>query len=384
LVAPRHVWREKMLKAFFKMSRSISTCRNRARNCETSRSVAPSRDGARHLKGFHCGLPAMEARKKSLEHFLPPDVTRRYQVVETTTATGYSVAEVCRAVRVSRSGFYAWQQRLASGELPAAVELTAKVEAVSWRHSRRYGSRRIRAELKAEGVAIGRRRVQRVMRERKLRAIQPKSYVPRTTDSRHAQRASPNLLHAAQMPQAPKRVLVGDITYLPLGTGSWAYLATWQDLYSRIIAGWAVAETMTEALIITALKKAIARRPLASGCIVHSDRGGQYVGSEFRRLLASHDLCQSMSRKAEMYDNAFAESLFSRYKAEVLEGGVFRDVVEARMETFNYIEGYYNRVRRHSSLGYLSPAGYEQAFYEKAKQSTINDNEPSMMKGQLN
>lgn len=307
----------------------------------------------------------------------------RYQVVE-TTATEYPVDAVCRAVRVSRSGYYAWQHSSAVGELPASVELTAKVEAVFWRHSRRYGSRRVVAELKAEGTVIGRRRVRRVMRERNLRAIQPKSYVPRTTDSRHGKRASPNLLHGALMPPEPNRILVGDITYLPLLGGSWAYLATWQDLYSRMIVGWAVAETMTEALIITAMKKAIARRALAKGCVVHSDRGGQYVGSEFRRLLSSHDLCQSMSRKAETYDNAFAESLFSRYKAEVLEGGAFRDVVEARLESFNYIEGYYNRVRRHSSLGYLSPAEYEQAFYEKAKTSTTNDNEPSRTKGQLN
>ncbi len=307
----------------------------------------------------------------------------RYQAVE-TTATKYPVAAVCRAVRVSRSGFYAWQHRLARYEIPCAVELAAKVEAVFWRHSRRYGSRRIVAELTAQGTAVGRRQVRRMMRERDLRAIQPKSFVPRTTDSRHGLRASPNRLPGALMPQEPNRVLVGDITYLPLVGGSWAYLATWQDLYSRIIVGWAVAETMTEELIITAMKKAIERRALVSGCIVHSDRGGQYVGGEFRRLLLSHNLCQSMSRKAETYDNAFAESLFSRYKAEVLEGGAFRDVVEARLETFNYIEGYYNRVRRHSSLGYQSPAEYEEAFYEKAKQPTISGNEPSMTKGQLN
>ena len=293
----------------------------------------------------------------------------RYQAVK-LTATGYPVDAVCRAVRVSRSGYYAWQQSLAVGELPAAIELRAKVEVVFWRHSRRYGSRRIVAELKAEGDGVGRRHVRRLMRERNLRAIQPKSFVPRTTDSRHGLRASPNLLHGAGMPEEPNRVLVGDITYLPLLNGSWAYLATWQDLFSRMIVGWAVAETMTEELIITAMRKAIARRALASGCIVHSDRGGQYVGGEFRRLLSSHDLRQSMSRKAETYDNAFAESLFSRYKAEVLEGGAFRDAVEARLESFAYIEGYYNRVRRHSSLGYQSPAEYEQAFYEKAKPST--------------
>ncbi len=139
----------------------------------------------------------------------------RYQVVK-RTATEYPVDAVCRVVRVSRSGFYAWQQRMVSGELPASVELTAKVEAIFWRHSRRYGSRRVEAEPKAEGTAVGRRLVRRVMRERNLRAIQPKSYVPRTTDSRHGKRASPNLLDGALLPHEPNRVLVGDITHLPL------------------------------------------------------------------------------------------------------------------------------------------------------------------------
>lgn len=299
-------------------------------------------------------------------------MTKRLAAV-TQTAIEYPVGAVCDALKVSRSGYYAWHARQTRDATCAASELVAQVEAVFWRHSRRYGSRRITAELRAMGIRVGRRRVRRVMCERNLRAIAPKSFVPRTTDSRHGLRASPNLLYGAAMPEEPNRVLVGDITYLPLMGGSWVYLATWQDLFSRVIVGWAVAEAMTEELIITGLKKAIARRALASGCIVHSDRGGQYVGGEFRRLLGRHDLRQSMCRKAETYDNAFAESLFSRYKAEVLEGGAFRDVGEARLETFTYIETYYNPVRRHSSLGYRSPAEYEQAFYEKAQQSTTTN-----------
>ncbi|MDQ3257912.1 MAG: IS3 family transposase, partial [Acidobacteriota bacterium] len=127
----------------------------------------------------------------SLEHFLPPDVTRRYPVVE-TTAVEHSVDAVCRVLRVSRSGYYAWQSRQTRGATCSASELTAHIEAVFWRHSRRYGSRRITAELKAAGVTVGRSRVRRVMRERNLRAIAPKSFVPRTTDSRHGQRMSPN------------------------------------------------------------------------------------------------------------------------------------------------------------------------------------------------
>lgn len=275
-------------------------------------------------------------------------------------------------MRVSKSAYHAH----ASGEsyqLSAArAELSAQVKEVFFAHRRRYGARRIRAELQARGRCIGRFQVRTLMRRQGLRAIAPKRFVPRTTDSRHGVRASPNLLTGTAPPHEPNRVLVGDITYLPLVGGSWAYLATWQDLFSRLIAGWSVAETMTEELIMTAMKQAVARRQLASGCIVHSDRGGQYVGGEFRQLLEHHDLRQSMSRKAEAYDNAFAESLFSRYKAELLEGGAFRDVGEARLETFTYIETYYNPVRRHSSLGYRSPVEYEWAFYEKAQQSTMN------------
>jgi transposase InsO family protein len=288
-------------------------------------------------------------------------VTETYRFIAGEAAT-YSLAILCRALGVSRSGYYAWKERPVRQD-----QLAPQVEEVFWQNSRRYGSRRITAELREQTV-IGRHRVRRLMREQGLRAIQPRRFVPRTTDSRHGQRMSPNLLVEREIiVDRPRQVIVGDITYLPLQNGQWAYLATWMDLFSRKILGWRIASSMTAELVIEALKKAILREHLPAGLIVHSDRGGQYVDAELRKLLKQHGFEQSMTRADETYDNAYAESLFSRYKAEMLEGGAFANVDEARSETFSYIECYYNRIRRHSGLGYLSPENFEQAFYQRAE-----------------
>ena len=277
-------------------------------------------------------------------------------------ATTYPVAILCRALGVSRSGYYAWKERPARQD-----QLAPQVEEVFWQNSRRYGSRRITAELREQTV-IGRHRVRRLMREQGLRAIQPRRFVPRTTDSRHGQRMSPNLLVEREIiVDRPRQVIVGDITYLPLQNGQWAYLATWMDLFSRKILGWQTASSMTAELVIEALKKAILREHLPAGLIVHSDRGGQYVDAELRTLLKQHGFEQSMTRADETYDNAYAESLFSRYKTELLEDGAFAGLEQARSETFAYIEGYYNRTRRHSALGYLSPENFERAFYQRTQ-----------------
>jgi putative transposase len=276
-------------------------------------------------------------------------------------ATNYPAVILCQLLGVSRSGYYAWKERPERQD-----QLATKVEEVFWFHSRRYGSRRITAQLRRK-VVIGRHRVRRLMREQDLHAIQPRRFVPRTTDSNHGQRMSPNLLlERAIKVDRPRQVIVGDITYLPLQTVDWAYLATWMDLFSRKIVGWHLADSMTAELVIGALRKAILRERLPAGMIIHSDRGGQYVDTQFRRLLNQHGFEQSMSRADETYDNAHAESLFSRYKAELLEDGAFADVEQARSETFSYIEGYYNRVRLHSSLGYLSPEEFERAYYQRA------------------
>jgi putative transposase len=286
-------------------------------------------------------------------------VTETYRFIA-NEATTYPVAILCRALGVSRSGYYAWKERPARQD-----QLAPQVEEVFWQNSRRYGSRRITAELREQTV-IGRHRVRRLMREQGLRAIQPRRFVPRTTDSRHGQRMSPNLLVEREIiVDRPRQVIVGDITYLPLQNGQWAYLATWMDLFSRKILGWQVASSMTAELVIEALKKAIIREHLPAGLIVHSDRGGQYVDAELRNLLKRQGFEQSMTRADETYDNAHAESLFSRYKTELLEDGAFCNLEQARSETFAYIEGYYNRTRRHSALGYLSPENFECAFYQR-------------------
>lgn len=199
----------------------------------------------------------------------------------------------------------------------------------------------------------------RLMREQNLKAIQPKSFKPRTTDSRGV-KAAPNLLaEVATQECAMGKLIIGDITYLPLRGDKFCYLAVWQDKFTRRIIGWSLAATMTAELVISALKKAIQKGLIKAGAIIHSDRGSQYAATAFRKLLGISCFRQSMSGRGNCYDNAQAESFFSRFKAELLEGGMFEDLEQARSEIFSYIEGYYNRVRLHSSLGYKSPLEFE-------------------------
>ena len=227
-------------------------------------------------------------------------------------------------------------------------------------HKRRYGSRRITAELKAQGVKAGRYKIRRIMREHGLEAIQPKGFVPRTTISDN-RLASRNLL-AEFSPSEPGTVLVGDITYIPLINGKWCYLASWQDKVTRRIVGWKMSDRMTDDLVIGALEKALVRGLVKKNAVIHSDRGSQYSSKNFRNMLAEHGFRQSMSGRGNCYDNAQAESFWARLKTELLEGGAFRSLDEAFSEILSYIEGYYNRIRRHSSLGYLSPVEFERNF----------------------
>ena len=265
---------------------------------------------------------------------------------------------------VARSSYYRCVKPQVESD--QAAQLRESVREVFFSHSRRYGSRRIEAELKSIGAGIGRHRIRRMMKEECLRAIQPRSFVPRTTNSGHNLGYCENLLIGRKLPpEKPNEVIVGDITYLPLEDGSFAYLATWADLFSRLVIGWEVDDSLEERLVIAAFEKGLRMRGQLRGAIVHSDRGGQYASGRFRSLLKATGSRQSMSRAAESYDNAYAESLFSRYKAELLEGGAFSGLEQARLETFNYIEGYYNRVRRHSSLGYVSPEEYERKYFEE-------------------
>ena len=281
----------------------------------------------------------------------------------------YPKREVFRLLKVDRSSYYRWSKERRRQAVDPVGE---RVGEVFWRHSRRYGSRRIHAELLAEGFLISRHRIRKVMRSSGLKAIQPRSFVPRTTNSRHTLGYDANLLLEMKLPpDKPLAVIVGDITYVALLNGKWCYLATWTDLFSRRILGWAILDKMTEDLIIEAFLMLLRRVRLPAGCIIHSDRGGQYASKNFRALLNLHGCRQSMSRAGETYDNAFAESLFSRYKAELLEGGAFSNTEEAKMETFQYIDGYYNTIRRHSSLGYLSPLEFESNHRQRTENRAV-------------
>ena len=276
-------------------------------------------------------------------------------------------------MRVSESAYQAYRSGKSYVLSAAKAELATRVKEVFNAHRRRYGSRRVTAELAAQGTSVGRFQVRSLMRRQKLQAIAPRRYVPRTTDSRHTGQPSPNLLlEVENAAQKPRQVIVGDITYLPLRSGKWSYLATWQDKFTKRILGWAVAERMTDELVIKAFAKAVAGGNIQRSTIVHTDRGSQYVSNNFRRLLKERGCRQSMSRRANCWDNAQAESLFSRYKAELLENGVFEDMLQARSETFSYIEGYYNRVRRHSSLGYKTPEEFEREWHinNKSKETS--------------
>ncbi|MCS3734043.1 IS3 family transposase [Mucilaginibacter dorajii] len=282
----------------------------------------------------------------------------------------FPVILLCSVLSVSRSCYYVYRK---DGNDPPGAEkkqIEAMVIAAFALHKRRYGIRRLLPELADLGLKIGHCKVRRILKQNGLIAIQPKSFVPRTTDSRHPYPISPNLLTGRKHPVRINEVWVGDITYIPLAGGGWGYLAVWMDLFSRKVTGWQLLGNMREELIVQAFKKACTNRNITEDLIIHSDRGGQYAGNKFRRLLAGPRLSQSMSGVANPYDNAFMESYFSRFKAELLQGGCFDGLENARKEIFEFIEMYYNPVRRHSSLGYISPVAFErQAGYQQKQES---------------
>ena len=258
-------------------------------------------------------------------------------------------------MKVSRSGYYKW---LNEGPGPAErARIDKEVRKVFWFHKRRYGQRRIGADLRDEGIKIGRCRIRSSMRRQGLVAIQPKSFRPKTTDSGHGRLASPNLLKGLA---EGADVLVGDITYVPTRKDGWVYLAKFQNRETKRVVGWKMSKSLEAGIVIGALRNAIETGHARAGTIVHTDRGSQYVDDDYRALFKKHGLRQSMSAKGNCYENAQAESFFARYKVELLEGGVFEDFDEAVSETFSYIDGYYNIHRRHSGIGYMTPAGYER------------------------
>ena len=278
----------------------------------------------------------------------------------------YPITQLCEVLQLSRSSYYAY----CAGDSYAASQerkgLSAQVWEVFYENRKRYGGRRISETLKQQGLAIGRHKVRSLMKEQGLVAIQPKSFVPRTTQSRHTLGYAPNLLAKVGFPKALNQVYVGDITFLPTTYGEWLYLNVWMDLFSRYIVGWKLDSHMEESLVSESVHMAIYKRNPPSGLIVHSDRGGQYAGRSFRALLNHHQAQQSMSGADNPYDNAFAESFFSRFKAELLQRGAFQSKQDAAIEVFDFIERYYNTKRLHSSIDYLTPMEFERQYHQKA------------------
>lgn len=251
-------------------------------------------------------------------------------------------------MQVSRSGYYAWRKGRTHKPNQKNKKMEQQIIDTFQEHKRRYGSHRISKTLQTDGETVSRYKVGKVLHRYGLKAIQPRSFVPKTTDSRHPYRISPNLLLAQPMPQQPNKVWVGDITYIPLAGGNWCYLSVWMDLFSRKLIGWHLDDNMQEGLITAAFKKALGVRKISAGLVIHSDRGGQYAGNVFRKMIDDNKALQSMSRADNPYDNAFMESRFSRFKAELLQDGIFETIEDARTEIFEYIEMYYNTIRLHS------------------------------------
>lgn len=273
----------------------------------------------------------------------------------------FAASAVCDLLDVSRSGFYAWRTGEESLRVKRDQELAPVISAVFWHHRRRYGARRMAVELSSRGIACGVARVARLLKMLGFQAIQPKSYQPRTTESRHRLGYNQNLLAGRAVPDRINEVWVGDITYIPLATrtsrGRFGYLALLMDLCSRRIVGWEYARTMDEDLVLGALRRAIRDRQPPPALIHHTDRGGQYASKKYRAVLRRSEMRQSMNEADNCYDNAFMESCFGTVKTE-LELVEYANDPEAVRELAGYIR-YYNAERRHSSLGYVSPAEFE-------------------------
>lgn len=269
---------------------------------------------------------------------------------------------MCRALKVSTSGYYAWRSRPESESSRSNRVLLVEIKAAYERKKRRYGSPRIFRDLKARGIKCGENRVARLMREHGVRAKQARKFRA-TTDSKHEMPVAENLLDRQFDVDRPNAVWVSEITYLWTREG-WLYLAVVIDLFSRQVVGWSIRSDLDRALVLEALSGALQQRKPSAALIHHSDRGSQYASSDYQRMLSQAGILCSMSRKGNCWDNAPAESFFASLKAELVHGHQFRTRAEARSEVFEYIEVWYNRQRIHSSLGYLSPVQYEAVMAE--------------------
>lgn len=265
---------------------------------------------------------------------------------------------MCRVLGVSRSGYYAWLTCPESRRRGEDKELLGRIREAHQASRGTYGSPRIHREIREQGISCGKKRVERLMREDGLRSKTRRKYRV-TTDSNHNLPVAENLLERKFEQEAPNRAWTSDITYIWTQEG-WLYLAVVLDLFSRKAVGWSMSERITRELVADALKMAVDRRLPEAGLLYHSDRGSQYTSEDFQNLLAAYGMVCSMSRKGNCWDNAVAESFFGTIKKELIFHESYRSREAARKSIFEYIEVWYNRKRRHSSLGYLSPEAFER------------------------
>ena len=275
------------------------------------------------------------------------------------------VTTLCRVLEVSRSGFYAWEDRDPSKRSMDDEKLCVEIVAIHKASRGTYGSPRVHAELQALGIAVSRKRVARLMRTLGLESPRKKRFKA-TTDSKHDMPVADNVLDRQFEVEAPDLAWVTDITYVWTDEG-WLYLAAILDLFSRRVVGFAMSDRIDRALVLQALKLAAGRRVPNAGLTHHSDRGSQYASSDYRKALGDLDIVCSMSRKGNCWDNAVAESFFATLKTELVYRRRFATRAEAREAIFDFIETFYNSHRRHSTLGYLSPMEFENKFIEEKK-----------------
>lgn len=281
-----------------------------------------------------------------------------YELVDSEKAA-FPVAVLCEAIGISRSAYYAWRRASPSARKLANERLLVEIRAIHVENEARYGSPRIRNELRDRGQDVGRHRVARLMRENGLWARVRRRF-RHTTDSRHKLPVAPNLLAQNFTATAPNQAWVGDITYIWTAEG-WAYLAVLLDLYSRRVVGWALRKSLSRELALAALDHALTCRKPPSGLVHHTDRGSQYASQEYRQRLEAHGALCSMSAAGNCYDNAVAESFFATLKKELVHGCAFETRSEAYDAISGYIENYYNAKRRHSAAGNQSPINFELA-----------------------
>jgi putative transposase len=270
----------------------------------------------------------------------------------------YPIRLMCAVLEVSPAGYYAWRERPVSARAASNSTLLAEIRQVHHDSGQRYGSPRVHAALRTQGRGASRGRIERLMRRYGIRAIMARPRRVRTTDSRHDLPIAPNLIARDFTAAAPNRVWLADITYIPTAEG-WLYLAAVMDLFSRKIVGWAMRDHMQVELASAALTMAIRQQRPQDGLIHHSDRGVQYASRAYRDALTGAGITASMSRKADCYDNAPMESFFHTLKTELVHHHQYQTCAEAQRDIFAFIEGFYNRTRLHSAIGYIAPTEME-------------------------